>query len=111
RQGKSGPHLEHAPLIAHVKILINLKAARNSGRLFRAFDCLEMLSASAAAGISPILLEHPVVAAKGLVELGAIGGSFSSAKVEVAFVSIFLAAPIEPGIQVRIGNSFFNFMG
>src|SRR5205807_4113127 len=60
--------------------------------------------------ISPILLEHPAVAAKGLVELRAVSGPLSDAEIEVALVSIFLAATIEPGIQVRIGNGFFNFM-
>src|SRR5579859_6580537 len=50
-----------------------------------------MLSASAAAGVSPVLLEHPVVAAEGLVEFRAVAGSLSDAEIEIALISVFLA--------------------
>src|SRR5579859_1142828 len=69
-----------------------------------------MLSASAAAGVSPVLLEHPVVAAEGLVEFRAVAGSLSDAEIEIALISVFLAAAVEPCVQIRVGDGFFNFM-
>ena len=81
-----------------------------------------MLRAGAAAGIAPVLLEHVVVVAKGLIVLG---GSCSAgsraqavciaggggAEVEIALVGVFLAAGIKPGVQIRIRDGFFQFMG
>ena len=72
-----------------------------------------MLDALAAGSIFPLLLDHPVIAAKGLVEFCSSGLSGSRAKpvriagggcaeVEVALVGIFLAAGVKPGVQVRI---------
>src|SRR6266404_8064008 len=90
-------------------------------RPFRVNYILEMLNASAAVPVFPVLLDHPVIVAEGLVELrargisssgakAASGTSFSGAEVEVALVAIFLAVCIKPGIQVRIRNGFFLFM-
>src|SRR5258708_1315346 len=82
---------------------------------------LEVLCAGAAAGVSPVLLEHVVVAAKRLVVFSSgrctcgsaqtvrIAGGGSS-EVEVALVAIFLAAGVKPGVQVRIGDGFFQFV-
>ena len=80
-----------------------------------------MLGASATAGVSPVLLQHPVVVAEGLVvfcrsgragsgtqAIGVTG--VSSAEIEIALIGVFLAAGIKPGIQVGIGNGFFQFV-
>ena len=72
-----------------------------------------MLDALAAGSIFPLLLDHPVIAAKGLVEFCSCGLSGSradagrsaggrGAEVEVALIGIFLAAGVKPGVQVRI---------
>src|SRR5579859_6339502 len=80
-----------------------------------------MLNAGAAVGVFPVLLDHPVIVAEALVELGSsglAGGAAQSAgsagaggaEVEVALVAVFIAAAIEPGIEVGIGNGFFLFV-
>ena len=62
------------------------------------------------------------MAAKTLVEFGgcSYGGrgadtagdtSGNGTKLEVALVRIFIAAGIEPGIEIRIGDGFFSLMG
>src|SRR5215467_15074901 len=82
----------------------------------------KMLYATAAVGVFPVLLDHPVVAAEGLVEFGSSGGARrraavaaiagrGRAEVEVALVRVLLAGVIEPRVQVRIGDSFFLLMG
>src|SRR5437016_1052056 len=71
----------------------------------------EGLVASAGTAVLPFHLDQPVMAAKSLVELGAIAGCRSGAKPEVAFIGIFLATGIKPGIQIRIGNRFFGLVG
>ncbi len=70
----------------------------------------EGLVATAAAAVFPFHLDHPVVTAKGLVKPGAVGSSLGRTELEVAFVGIFLAAGVKPGIQVRVGDSFFGFV-
>src|SRR5947199_10694902 len=82
---------------------------------------LEMLGASAAAGVSPVLLQHPVVVAEGLVVFcrsgcagsgtQAIGvAGVSGAEMEIALIGILLAAGIKPGIEVGIGDGFVQFL-
>lgn len=56
----------------------NEKPARRSGRADRFSRLsLEMLNALAAGSVFPLLLEHPVIAAKGLVKFGSSGLSGS----------------------------------
>src|SRR5579864_3354057 len=68
------------------------------------------LVATAAAAVFPFHLDHPVVAAKGLVELGAVGRRLCRTELEVALVRILIAGRVKPGIEIRIGDSFFCFM-
>jgi len=49
------------------------------------------LVATAAAAVFPFHLDHPVKAAKGLVETRAVGGSLGGTELEVALVGIFVA--------------------
>ena len=76
-----------------------------------------MLDAASAIGVFPVLLDHPVVTAEDLVELGPEGNAawraespahtgLDGSEVEVALIRIFLSAGIKPGIQVGIGNGF-----
>src|ERR1041385_4790896 len=69
------------------------------------------LVATAATAVFPFHLDHPVQAAKGLVELGAVGSRLRGTDLEVALVGIFVAAGVKPGIQVRIGDGFFRLVG
>src|SRR5258708_38677762 len=80
-----------------------------------------MLRAGPAEGVAPVLLLQPRMTAKGLVEFrpcahrrgGAAGGRGTGrdhAEVEVAFVGIFLAAGVKPGVEVGIGNRFLGLM-
>src|SRR5215471_433100 len=80
-----------------------------------------MLNAAAAVGVFPVLLDHPVIAAEGLVEFGssriacrraavaAVAGR-GRAEVEIALVRVLLAGAVEPRVQVRIGDGFFLFV-
>src|ERR1051326_1590329 len=69
------------------------------------------LVATAATAVLPLHLDHPVVAAEGLVELRAIRGRLRGTEFEVALVRILVAAGIKPGIQVGISDGFFGLMG
>src|SRR5579864_3490490 len=71
----------------------------------------QSLVATAAPAVLPLHLDHPVVAAESLVEPGAVARRLRGAELEVALVGIFLAAGIKPGIQVRISDGFFRFVG
>src|SRR5579859_875270 len=77
-----------------------------------------MLNAGATVGVFPVLLDQPVIVAKGLVVVrsGSLtGGAAERARStggggtegEVAFVAVLIAVGIEPGIEVGIGNGFF----
>ena len=68
------------------------------------------LVATAAAAVFPFHLDHPVVAAKGLVETSAVGCRLRGTKFEVALVGIFVACGVEPGIEVGIGDGFFGLV-
>src|SRR5579859_2319066 len=68
------------------------------------------LVATAAAAVFPFHLDHPVVAAKGLIELGAIGSSLSRTELEVALIGIFITAGVKPGIQIRVRDCFFGLV-
>ena len=81
-----------------------------------------MLHASAATRVSPLFLHQVAVAAKGLVEFSA--GCFTSsgansrrrasgggAEIEIALIGIFFTAGVKPGVQVRICDGFFAFVG
>src|SRR5690242_4504233 len=61
------------------------------------------LVATATAAVFPFHLDHPVVTTKGLVELRAVRSSLRRAELEVAFIGIFVAACVEPCVQVGIG--------
>src|SRR5215467_15233705 len=82
----------------------------------------KMLNTAAAVGVFPVLLDHPVIAAEGLVEFGPSGiasrrasvaavAGRGGAEVEVALVRVLLAGAVEPRVQVGIGDGFFLFMG
>src|ERR1044071_1097648 len=68
------------------------------------------LVATAAAAVFPFHLDHPVVAAKGLVETSAIGRCLRWAEFEVALVRVFIAGGVKPGIEIRISDGFFGFV-
>src|SRR5438270_426875 len=66
----------------------------------------EAHAAESASRVYPILLDQKIPAAQSNVCRSAIHCCKFRAKIEVTFVAIFLAGGIEPGIQVRIGNTF-----
>src|SRR6478752_1746268 len=66
------------------------------------------LVATAAAAVFPFHLDQPAVAAKGLVDVGAIGNNRRRTKLEVALVGVFLAAGVKPGVEVGVGDGFFG---
>src|SRR6185312_12571132 len=68
-----------------------------------------LVTTAAAAGF-PFHLDQPIVAAKGLVEMGAVAGNRRRPKLEVALVRVFIAAGIKPGVQVWIGDGFFGLV-
>src|SRR5690242_13794629 len=71
----------------------------------------EGLVATAAAAVFPFHLDEPVLAAESLVELRTVRCCLRRAKLEVALVGVFVAACVEPGVEVRIGDSFFGLVG
>src|SRR5262245_6342654 len=82
---------------------------------------LEVLRASAASGVSPVLLQQPVIAAKSLVEPGRSSFARSAAdagrgtggggtEVEIALIGVFLSVRVKPCVQIGIGDGFFQFM-
>src|SRR5260221_5115477 len=68
------------------------------------------LVATAATAVFPFHLDHPVMAAEGLIEPGAVGRRLCGAKFEVALVGIFLAGRVKPGVQIGISDRFFSFV-
>src|SRR6185437_9958060 len=68
------------------------------------------LVATATAAVFPFHLDHPVVAAKSLVETCAVGCRLCRTELEVALVRVFIAAGIEPCIEIRISDGFFCFV-
>src|ERR1041385_7946784 len=68
------------------------------------------LVATAAAAVFPFHLDEPVMAAKGLVEMGAIAGNRRGTELEVALVRVFVAAGIKLGVQIGISDGFFGFV-
>src|SRR5437764_245254 len=68
------------------------------------------LVATAAAAVFPFHLDHPVMAAEGLVEPGAVRSRLRGTEFEVALVGIFVAGGVKPGIEVGIGDGFFGFV-
>src|SRR5437764_1096572 len=50
------------------------------------------------------------MAAKGLVNFGAVRCGGGGAEFEIALIGIFIAAGVKPGIQIRVSDGFFGFM-
>src|SRR5690242_6707122 len=95
------------------------KKAACLGGLFKMQSSCESLSeegttkdlrATAAAGIFPVHLDHPVGGAELLVVPCSGAGGLCRPEFEVAFVGVLFSTTIKPRVQVRIGNRFFSFV-
>src|ERR1700722_19236600 len=67
-------------------------------------------SAIATACIDPVLLDQEVRPAESHVVLRTVGRWFGGAERPRAFVGVFIAFAVVPGIQVQVGGGLFQFV-
>src|SRR5947209_6525716 len=66
--------------------------------------------AAARTGVHPVALDEIVLAAKRHVVVGAVARNMSGAEGPRAFVGVLFAGVVEPGVQVRIADRFFQLV-
>src|SRR5512146_2766835 len=64
-----------------------------------------------AAGVHPVSLAEVIARPKSHIVFAAVRGSVSGSERPRALVRILIAAPVVPGIEVRIGYRLFQFVG